>query len=60
MILTMPAALTLVVHSLRRRRQFRASPEKRFRMGMTIGNDAIDAAAILLQLFPVLMMPVCA
>jgi hypothetical protein len=35
-------------------------PAYRFRMSVTIGGDAIAMVAILLQFFPILMVPLCA
>ena len=35
-------------------------PKKSFRMSIAIGGDAIAAVAILWQLFPFLMVPLCA
>ena len=59
-VVTLAAAALNLGHALLRYRQQRAASDQRFRMAMTIGNDAIATVAILLQLLPVLMMPVCA
>ncbi|MRX52261.1 hypothetical protein GI374_18095 [Paracoccus sp. S-4012] len=59
-VVTLLSALVLLAHALLRWRSFRGIEERRFRLQMTLGGDAIAAAAILLQLYPIAMMPACA
>jgi hypothetical protein len=59
-LVTLACAAVAIGHSATRYRQQRHVPDQRFRMAMTIGNDAIASLAILLQLFPILLVPVCA
>ena len=59
MLLTVISAGILVLHGLWRYRQQRAVPAQRFRMSVTIGGDAIAAVAVLLQFFPIAMVPLC-
>jgi hypothetical protein len=58
-VLTLIAAAVLGWHALRRYRQYRAMPERHFRMTVTIGGDAIAAVAVAWQLFPIFLVPVC-
>jgi hypothetical protein len=44
----------------RRYRQQQDVPAQRFRMSVTIGGDAIAMLAIVLQFFPILLVPLCA
>ena len=57
---TVAAATVVILHALRRYWQQRDIPEQRFRMKITVGNDAIAFVAIGFQLFPILLIPVCA
>jgi hypothetical protein len=59
-LLTVAAAAVLVWHAARRYRTLRTTPDRRFRMSVTIGGDAIAAVAVVWQLFPILLVPVCA
>jgi hypothetical protein len=57
--LTLVAGAAVLVHGARRYWQTRALPDKRFRLSLTLGLDAIAALAIVWQLFPVLLAPLC-
>ena len=59
-VLTLVALAVLVWHGVRRYRQHRTIPERRFRMAVTIGGDAIAAVAVSWQFFPIFLVPVCA
>jgi len=59
-VVTLATAGLLVGHALRRYRQQRGVAEQHFRMAVTIGNDAIATVGVLLQFFPILLVPVCA
>lgn len=59
-LVTVVSAGILVLHAVWRYRQQRDVPAQRFRMSVTIGGDAIATVAILLQFFPILMVPLCA
>ena len=59
-VATLATAALLVGHALRRYRQQRGVAEQHFRMAVTIGNDAIATVGVLLQFFPILLVPVCA
>lgn len=59
-LLTLLAVAVLVGHAVRRYRKHRPIPERRFRMSVTIGGDAIAAVAVAWQLFPIFLVPVCA
>jgi hypothetical protein len=59
-LLTLASAAVLVWHAVRRYRQHRTIPDRRFRMSVTIGGDAIAAVAVAWQLFPIFLVPVCA
>jgi hypothetical protein len=59
-IVTAAAAAVVVLHAVRRYRQQRDIPQQRFRMSVTIGCDSIATVAIVWQLFPTLLVPVCA
>jgi len=58
--LTAVAAALVVGHALWRYRQYRDLPDRRFRMVLTIGNAGIATVGIGWQLFPILLVPVCA
>ena len=49
----------LLLHGFRRFRQYRVTPERRFRLAITLGVDALAGLAILMQFYPILMLPVC-
>ncbi len=59
-LVTVAAAAIVVFHALRRYRQYRELPDLRFRMSVTIGNDAIATVGITWQLFAILLVPACA
>jgi hypothetical protein len=59
-VLTVLAAAVVVGHAVWRHRQYRDLPEQRFRMVLTIGNGGIATVGIVWQLFPLLLVPVCA
>jgi hypothetical protein len=59
-VVTGAATAVLVIHAIWRYRQQRNVADLRFRMSVTIGNDAIASVAIVWQLFPILLTPVCA
>lgn len=58
--LTVVAVLVVLAHGAWRYRQYRGLPDRRFRMAVTIGNDGIATVGIVWQLFPILLVPVCA
>jgi hypothetical protein len=57
--LTLGAEAAAIVHGARRYWQTRALPDQRFRVVLTLGLDAIAALAIVLQLLPILLAPLC-
>jgi hypothetical protein len=59
-IMTAAAVAIVVLHAVRRYRELSGLPARRFRMWITIGGDAIATVAIAWQLFPILLVPVCA
>ncbi len=59
-LVTVAAAAVVVLHALRRHRWLRDRPERRFRMAVTIGNDAIATVAIAWQLLAIALVPLCA
>jgi hypothetical protein len=59
-VLTAVAGALVVGHALWRHRQYRDLPDQRFRMVVTIGNAGIATVGIVWQLFPILLVPVCA
>lgn len=59
-LVTVAAAAIVVMHALRRYRQHRGQAEHRFRMGLTIGNDAVALVAITWQLLAISLVPLCA
>ncbi len=59
-VVTVAALAVTAWHALRRHRELRALPEQRFRIGVTLGGDALAAAAIAAQLIAVVLVPVCA
>ena len=60
LVLTILAAAVVIGHAIWRHRQYRDLPDQRFRMVVTIGNDGIATVGIVWQLFPILLVPVCA
>jgi hypothetical protein len=56
---TLLASVIVVAHAVSRYRRDRALADPSFRSAITIGMDAIAALAILWQLFPLLLAPVC-
>ena len=58
-LVTAAATAAVVLHGVRRYRQHRKVPERRFRMSVTIGNDAIATVAIAWQLLAILLVPLC-
>src|SRR3954453_15806848 len=59
-LVTLAAAAALAIHGALRYRQLRGLPDQQFRMAVAVGGDAIAAVAVLWQLFPILMIPLCA
>ena len=59
-LVTVAAAAIVGLHAVRRYRQQRDVPERRVRMSLTIGCDAIATLAITWQLFAILLVPICA
>lgn len=57
---TVAAAAILVLHGLRRYRRQRNAPDERFPATVAIGCDALALVAIVWQLFPIFLVPVCA
>ena len=57
-VVTLVAVAVVVLHALRRYRQHRT--QLPFRTSVTIGCDATATVAIAWQLFPLLLVPVCA
>lgn len=58
-VITVAAAAIVVWHAGRRYRQQRELPERRFRMAVTMGCDAIATVAIAWQLLAILLVPAC-
>jgi hypothetical protein len=59
-VITLAAAAVNAMYSVRRYRRDHGATERRFRMGVTLGGDAIATVAIVWQLFPLLLVPPCA
>lgn len=59
-LVTLATAALLALHAFRRYRQYGRAGEKRFRASVTVGSDAIAAVAVVAQLLPLLMVPLCA
>jgi hypothetical protein len=57
-VVTLVAVVVVVLHALRRYRQHRAQPA--FRTAVAMGGDAIACVAVAWQLFPLVLVPVCA
>jgi hypothetical protein len=56
---TIAAAALVVLHATRRYLRDREDAERRFRMRLTVGCDALATLAIAWQIFPLLLIPVC-
>jgi hypothetical protein len=56
---TFVATLAVVIHGWRRYRQDGSAGDHGFAREIAVGEDAVAAAAILYQLFPILMVPLC-
>jgi hypothetical protein len=54
------AEIVVVLHALRRWHQQRGRPDKRVRLVVTLGCDAIATVAIVWQLLAIAMVPACA
>lgn len=59
-LVTVAAAAVVALHAVRRYRKQRNLPDRRFRMVVTIGNDAVAAIAITWQLLAITLVPLCA
>ena len=59
-LVTLLAAAIVIGHALRRWRQQRHAPDRRFRMTLTLGGDALATLAIAWQLLAVSIVPLCA
>ena len=59
-LITVAAAVLVIVHGLLRYMTLRAVPEQRFRMSVTVGCDAVAAIAIIGQFLPIFIVPLCA
>lgn len=58
-LVTLAAAAVVVVHAVRRYRQQRDHLDRRFRMVLTIGSDAVATIAIAWQLLAIALVPLC-
>lgn len=58
-LVTVAVAAVVLLHAVRRYRRRHETPEQRFRMGVTVGCDAIAVVGIAWQLFPILLVPLC-
>ena len=58
-VVTVAAAGLVVLHAIRRHREQRDQPDRRIRLGITIGNDAIATLAIAGQLLAITLVPLC-
>lgn len=58
-VVTLAAAAVVVWHAIRRFRQQKEMHDRGFLVRIAVGHDAIAALAILWQLMPLLMVPVC-
>jgi hypothetical protein len=56
---TLLAAAVVAIHGWRRYRQQPGTYNHEFLLRITVGQDAIAALAILWQLIPIFMLPVC-
>lgn len=59
-VVTLAAGGVVVAHGVRRYRQLRDRSDKRFRLAVTIGNDAVATVAIVWQVLAVSLVPLCA
>jgi hypothetical protein len=59
-VLTVVAAAVVIGHAAWHYRQYRDLSDHQFRMMVTIGNAGIASVGIVWQLFPILLVPVCA
>lgn len=59
-LLTIATAAGIILHALLRYRRFRGRPDRQFRMFITVGCDAIATVAVLWQLYPLMLTPLCA
>jgi hypothetical protein len=57
--ITLAAATAVVLHGVRRYRQQKGMQERGFLSRLAVGQDAIAALAILWQLMPLMMVPLC-
>jgi hypothetical protein len=60
LLLTAAAAALVVAHGLRRHRQYKNAKDKGFLLSITLGNSGIALVGIVWQLFPILLVPLCA
>lgn len=58
-IVTLAAAAIVVLHALRRYRQQGEMRDRGFLVRIAVGHDAVAALAILWQLMPLIMVPLC-
>jgi hypothetical protein len=58
-VVTLAAAAVVVWHAVRRHSQQREMHDRGFLVRIAVGHDAIAALAILWQLMPLWMVPVC-
>jgi hypothetical protein len=58
-LVTLAAALVVVVHAVRHYREERGVLERRFRLAVTVGGDGIAVVAVAWQLLAVLLVPAC-
>lgn len=56
---TVLAAAIVAAHGVRRHRQQPETDDQRFLFNIAVGQDAIAALAILWQLIPIFMVPIC-
>jgi hypothetical protein len=57
--ITLAAAAVVVLHGVKRYRQQKGQHERGFLSRLAVGQDAIAALAILWQLMPLMMVPLC-
>jgi hypothetical protein len=58
-IVTLAAAALVVWHAIRRYQQQQEARDRSFLARIAVGHDAVAALAILWQLMPLLMVPLC-
>lgn len=58
-VATVGAGLVVLGHAVLRYRRMRGLPEQHFRLAMTLGGDAVALVAILLQFYPIALVPAC-